>query len=164
MQDIKLRNMTSLYLTNGEKILFLYRIGSKVIADSYTGAAGGHFEKEELNDPKACALRELYEETGLTENDIENLALRYITLRLKNGEIRQNYYFFADLKNPDAPITSNEGDLEWADFDKARLLNMPFSSKYVVEHYVKIGRNTSALYCGTAQEKGVTFTELHEFE
>ena len=85
MQDIKLRNMTSLYLTNGEKILFLYRIGSKVIADSYTGAAGVHFEKEELNDPKACVLRELYEETGLTENDIENLTLRYITLRMKNG-------------------------------------------------------------------------------
>lgn len=163
MQDIKLRNMTSLYLTYGEKMLLLYRIGSKVIKDSYTGAAGGHFEKEELNDPKACALRELYEETGLTENDIENLALRYVTLRLKNNEIRQNYYFFADLKNPHIKISSNEGNLEWADFDKAMLLEMPFSSKYVVEHYIKTGRSTSALYCGTANENGVTFTELHKF-
>ena len=164
MQDIKLRNMTSIYLTNVEKILLLYRIGSKVIENSYTGAAGGHFEKEELNDPKACVLRELYEETGLTENDIENLALRYITLRLKNGEIRQNYYFFADLKAPDVPINSNEGNLEWVDFDKAMLLDMPFSSKYVVEHYIKTGRKTSALYCGTAQENGVVFVELHEFD
>lgn len=163
MQDIKLRNMTSLYLTYGEKMLLLYRVGSKVIKDSYTGAAGGHFEKEELNDPKACALRELYEETGLTENDIENLALRYVTLRLKNNEIRQNYYFFADLKNPHIKITSNEGNLEWTDFDKAMLLEMPFSSKYVVEHYIKIGRNTSAIYCGAAGENGVTFTELHKF-
>ena len=163
MQDIKLRNMTSLYLMSGEKILFLYRIGSKVINDSYTGAAGGHFENDELNDPKACVLRELYEETGLTENDIENLALRYITLRLKNGEIRQNYYFFADLKNPDAPITSNEGNLEWADFDKAMLLDMPYTSKYVVAHYIKTGRHTSALYCGAAHENGVTFTDLHAF-
>ena len=163
MQDIKLRNMTSLYIMSGEKILFLYRIGSKVIKDSYTGTAGGHFEKEELNDPKACVLRELYEETGLTEKDIENLALRYVTLRLKNGEIRQNYYFFADLKNPDAPITSNEGNLEWADFGKAMLLNMPFSSKYVVEHYIKTGKYTSALYCGAADENGVNFTELHSF-
>ena len=46
MQDIKLRNMTSIYLTHGEKMLFLYRIGSKVIKDSYTGTAGGHFERE----------------------------------------------------------------------------------------------------------------------
>lgn len=145
-------------------MLLLYRIGSKVIKDSYTGAAGGHFEREELNDPKACVLRELYEETGLTENDIENLALRYVTLRIKNDEIRQNYYFFADLKNPRITITSNEGNLEWVDFDKAMLLDMPFSSKYVVEHYIKTGRNTSALYCGTANENGVTFTELYDFQ
>lgn len=163
MQGIKLRNMTSIYLISGEKMLFLYRIGSKVIKDSYTGAAGGHFEKEELNDPKSCVLRELYEETGLTESDIDDLALRYITLRMKNNEIRQNYYFFAYLKNPDAQITSNEGDLEWADFDRAMLLDMPFSSKYVVEHYIKTGRNTSTLYCGAAGENGVTFTELHNF-
>ena len=163
MQNIKLRNMTSLYLTSGEKILFLYRIGSRVIKDSYTGTAGGHFENEELNDPKACVLRELYEETGLTENDIENLALRYVTMRLKNSEIRQNYYYFADLKDPGVKITSNEGNLEWADFNKALLLDMPFTSKYVVEHYIKIGRKTSALYCGAAYENGVTFTELHDF-
>ena len=58
-----------------------------------------HFEKEELNDARACALRELYEETGIAEEEIENLSLRYITLRRKNDEIRQNYYFFADLYN-----------------------------------------------------------------
>ena len=163
MQDIKLRNMTSIYLTSGEKMLLLYRIGSKVIKDSYTGTAGGHFENDELNDPKACVLRELHEETGLTERHIENLALRYVTLRLKNSEIRQNYYFFANLKNPNTYIISNEGNLEWADFDKAMLLDMPFTSKYVVEHYIKIGRNTSVIYCGAAHENGVTFTELHNF-
>ena len=42
----------------------------------------------------ASGLRELQEETGLTERDVENLQFRYITLRLKNGEVRQNYYFF----------------------------------------------------------------------
>ena len=89
----KLRNMTGLYLRHGDKLLLLWRIGSKVVPDSYTASAGGHFEKEELNDAKACVLRELYEETGLTEQEIDNLSLRYITLRLKNGEVRQNYYF-----------------------------------------------------------------------
>ena len=54
--------------------------GSKVVADSYTGSAGGHFEEEELNKAKACVLRELYEETGLTEHEIDNLSLRYVTL------------------------------------------------------------------------------------
>ena len=93
--DGKLRNMTSLYLKHENKMLLLYRIGSKAISDSYTGTAGGHFEKDELNDARACVLRELYEETGTTEQEIDNLSLRYVTLRLKNGEIRQNYCFFA---------------------------------------------------------------------
>ncbi len=42
--------MTAVYLTAGERILLLYRTGSRVIGDSWTGTAGGHFEPEELND------------------------------------------------------------------------------------------------------------------
>ena len=91
----KIRNMTSIYLRKNGKFLMLYRMGSRVIGDSYTGTAGGHMEEAELNNPRACVLRELQEEMGLTEQDIENLQFRYITLRLKNGEVRQNYYFFA---------------------------------------------------------------------
>lgn len=161
--DGKLRNMASLYLMDGEKILFLYRIGSRVVSDSYIGSAGGHFEKEELNDAKACVLRELHEETGLVENDIANLSLRYVTLRLRDGEIRQNYYFFADLANKDIALKSNEGRLEWADAEKALQLEMPYTAKYVVEHFIKTGRNNKKLYVGVASENGIIFTELEEF-
>ena len=58
----------------------------------------GYANVRELNDPRACVLRELQEETGMCEDHLENLSLRYITMRLKNGEIRQNYYFFGKLK------------------------------------------------------------------
>ena len=87
----KLRNMTSLYLTKGDSILCLYRIGSRVANHMYIGSAGGHFESDELNDAKKCVLREAWEELGVREDDLEGLKLRYITLRLKNGEVRQNY-------------------------------------------------------------------------
>lgn len=157
--------MTALYLRQGDKLLLLYRIGSSVIADSYTASAGGHFEKEELNDAAACVLRELNEETGLTEQDIENLTLRYVTLRLKKGELRQNYYFFADLKDDTKVIVSNEGTLKW--FDIAELSasppEMPFSAGYVVKHYIDIGQNTDSLYVGAATMSGVVFTEMREF-
>jgi len=163
--DGKLRNMTSLYLRQGNRLLLLYRIGSKVISDSYTASAGGHFEKEELNDAKACVLRELYEETGLTEREIDKLSLRYVTLRLKNNEIRQNYYFFADLIDGERVITNNEGSLKW--FQMEELLEtmpeMPFSAHYVVKHYIEIGKDTNALYAGVATESGVAFTEMKEF-
>lgn len=160
--DITLRNMTAVYLICGDKILFLYRIGSRVIKDSYTGTAGGHFEKDELNSPKTCMLRELYEETGLKEKDIKNIALRYVTLRLKNNEIRQNYYYFADVDD-EIRIISNEGNLKWVKFNEALSLEMPYTSKYVINHYLDIGRYTDCMYCGAAVENGVIFTELSEF-
>ena len=161
--DGKLRNMTAIYLQKGDKVLLLYREGSKIIADSYTGTAGGHFEEGELNDAKACVLRELYEETGLTEENLENLTMRYVTLRLKNNEIRQNYYFFAELPDNAEEIISNEGKLHWFQERELLELDMPFTAKEVIRHYLDTGKRSGALYGGIAVEHGVIFTELEEF-
>ena len=68
--DGKLRNMTALYLLKGDKVLLLYRQGGKVVNNVWTGSAGGHFEKDELNDARACVIRELEEELGLQADDI----------------------------------------------------------------------------------------------
>ena len=48
--DGKLRNMTSIYLFKGKKVLLLYRQGGRVVNNVWTGSAGGHFENDELND------------------------------------------------------------------------------------------------------------------
>lgn len=159
----KLRNMTSVYLTKQNQILLLYRVGSRVIGPSWCGI-GGHFEKEELNDAKACVLRELQEELHVSLDQLENIELRYITMRLKNNEIRQNYYFFAECKE-DTSITleCNEGTPKWFPIDEILDLPMPVSAKPVITHYLKTGRNTDALYAGCSTEKGIDFCELKEF-
>ena len=162
--DEKLRNMTSVYLVDDSGILCLYRIGSRVANHKYVGSAGGHFEKDELNEPRACVLRELEEEVGLTADDLECLRLRYITLRLKNGEIRQNYYYFASLP-PDAavPQTCTEGQLEWVPINRVLSRNMPHTARSMLEHYLSEGRFTDHLYCGASTETGAVFTILNEF-
>ena len=91
--DGKLRNMTSVYLLQKDKILLLHRLGSKVVGNSYVGAAGGHFEPGEISDARACVRRERKEETGLDELALEDLTMRYVTLRLKNGEVSVNIDF-----------------------------------------------------------------------
>ena len=78
----KLRNMTCIYLFRGERVLLLYRQGGRVVNNVWTGSAGGHFEEYELNDAKACVLRELREELGLGPENLDNLALRYVTCLL----------------------------------------------------------------------------------
>ena len=161
--DGKLRNMTSVYLTGEKGILCLYRIGSRVANNKYIGSAGGHFEEAELNDAKACALREMQEELGLTEDDVENLKLRYITLRLKNGEIRQNYYFFGRLKTQ-RPLESTEGNLHWFSYEEAGNLQMPASAKHMMLHYLKTGRFDDNLYAGITDDAGTRFVIMKEFE
>ncbi len=159
----KLRPMTAIYLTRGDEVLMLYRVGSRVVAPSWTGSAGGHMEADEFKDPKACVLRELYEETGLTEDALEGLRLRYVTMRLKNGEIRENYYYFASLKDGFDPDVSNEGTLKWHALTDVKELPQPVTAKWMMRHYVEIGRYDDKLYGGATQENGVVFTEMEEF-
>lgn len=160
----KLRNMTSLYLFRRGKVLLLYRQGGRVVDRVWTGSAGGHFEKDELNDAKACVLRELSEELKLKPEDVENLTLRYVTLRKTRGEIRQNYYFIANLKEGvGEDLTSNEGTCKWFSPDEILSLEMPFTAKRVVEHFCQVGRDTDKTYVGVANEGRVDFVELSEF-
>ena len=69
---------------------------------------------------------------GMKEEDIEGLSLRYITHRLAKGEIRQNYYFFARLKE-DKVLSSNEGILRWVPFEDIPSLPMPVSARIFLD-------------------------------
>ena len=157
----KLRNMTAIYLMRKGKILLLYRQGSRVVNNLWTGSAGGHFEEWELNDPQACVLRELQEELSITEDMLSNLQLRYVALRRAKGEIRQNYYFFAELKDDfQDELISDEGTLKWFSIEEISGLKMPFSAQFMIEHYLTIGRYNDKVYGGIADGEKVVFTEL----
>jgi 8-oxo-dGTP diphosphatase len=158
-----LRNMTSIYIEFENKVLLLYRVGSKVVQPSWCGI-GGHFEKDELNNPKACVLRELFEETGITESDIGNVKLKYITLRMKGDEIRQNYYYFTKLLNTKIDISiCDEGILDWVDIDRILDKEMPFTARECLRHYLSSGKDNDKLYAGVATDSGINFVELNEF-
>ena len=160
-----LRNMTSVYLyDDNERLLMLYRMGSRAIKDSYIGTSGGHMEPDEIDDPRAWVIRELNEEVGLTVDDIENLELRYICIRNKLGEIRNNYYFFAKLKDASKELKSNEGNLRWCTYDEVKTLEMPHTAKYMIRHYIDKGRFDKKLYVGVGNPGKVDFTELESFE
>lgn len=165
MENIgKLRNMTSIYLLQGGKMLLLYRQGSRVVNQVWVGSAGGHFEKNELNDAMACVLRELREELSVTPDMLSGLKLRYVTLRRTDTEIRQNYYFFAALKDGcRRDLVSNEGVCRWFALDEVHKLKMPFTAQYVVAHYLQTGRYDDAVYGGIADGEKVVFTKMPAF-
>lgn len=155
--------MTSIYLFRGSQMLLLWRVGSRVVTPSWCGI-GGHMEEPELRDAQAAVLRELREETGLLPSDLEALSMRYITLRRKNGEVRLNYYFFAQLREGVEPrIPCDEGTLQWHDEKAVNGLSMPFTAQAVVAHYLREGRFNHTLYAGVALADGVRFLPLEEF-
>lgn len=155
--------MASIYISRDDKMLMLYRIGSRVVPPSWCGI-GGHFEEYELNDARACVLRELKEEMNISEGELDDLQLKYVTLRLKDNEIRQNYYFFANLKpNAIVNLICNEGKPEWIQYEYILEKEMPYTAKYVLQHYLKTGKYSNHIYGGVANSKNVVFTELIDF-
>ena len=157
----KLRNMSSVYLRKDNNILLLYRQGSSIVSNLWIGSAGGHFEDYEVNDAKACILRELSEELSIQASLLKNLSLRYVTLRYTDNEIRQNYYFFADFICDESQILqSNEGKLQWFPLEETASLPMPFTARFMLDHYIQIGQYDDSLYAGTADAEKVTFIKL----
>ena len=140
-----LRNMTSIFISRGEEVLMLYRVGSRAIEPSWVGI-GGHMEPEEIHDPQACVLRELSEEVGLTGEDLEGLTLRYVSLRHNGKELRQNFYFFAELKGEKRDLPCSEGTLAWVKWDKVPELHMPVTARNALEHYLAVGRYDTKIY------------------
>jgi len=151
----KLRNMATIYIKKDNRMLLLDRIGSKVVNRSWCGV-GGHFQPDELNDAKAAVLREMNEEIGLAETDLDNLDLRYIALRFVKDELRINYYFFADLKDS-AKIhyDCDEGILEWVLFDEVNSRTMPYTAQRVMAHYLETGIDTTDFYSVTVDDENV---------
>jgi len=157
-----LRNMTSVFFTEPEGLWCLYRIGSRVANRKYVGAAGGHFEKEELSSPEACVLREMREELGLGPEDVEGLTLRYVTVRYMGHEIRQNYYFFGTLKEK-RQLRSSEGELHFFRWEELKTIEMPVSARHMMDHYLTVGRFDEKRYAGITEPGGSRFVEMIHF-
>ena len=158
-----LRNMTSLFFVEEDGLWCLFRRGSRVANNKYVGACGGHFEESELSSPEACVLREMEEELGLPSSRIEDLNLRYVTIRYMGHEIRQNYYFFARLTG-DRHLSSTEGDLCFFTWKQLEDIDMPVSARHMMDHYLRVGRFDENRYAGITEPGGSRFVKLQHFE
>ncbi len=99
----------------------------------------------------------LYRQGGRVVSDVwTGSAGGYIAFRKTKGEIRQNYYFFADIKeHVDDNLVSNEGLCKWFPLEETGSLEMPLSAKYIMNHFRETGRRTDKTYiCAARADKG----------
>ncbi len=74
-----------------------------------------------------------------------------------------NDHFFAELDSEAGDhIVSTEGISRWFTLSELCALEMPYTAKFVIEHYLKIGRSTNDMYVGVADGERVNFTKLPE--
>lgn len=81
-------------------------------------------------------MREIYEETRITENDIDDLKLIYIILQRVKNEIKVFYIYFGNSTKREV-IDTDEGKLYW--IPKDELLNREFTDtiRIALIHYLE---------------------------
>lgn len=108
-------NSTLIYLENENgEYLMLHRVKKKndINHDKWIGV-GGHFESGE--SPEECALREAWEETGLTLTDYRFRGI--VTFDCEGQETQYMHLFTATAWTGEL-IECNEGDLAWVAKEK----------------------------------------------
>lgn len=132
---ITLKSFAIAYIFNNNKLLMMKRSLQKKFAPGLWAAIGGHIEPAEMNEPKKACIREIKEETGLEETDINSLNLQYIIMRKAASEIRIQYVYFGTTLKTQLCQTE-EGELNW--IAKNNILNrsMSATTKETLKRYI----------------------------
>lgn len=115
--------MATAFLFRGDEVLLMKKQPGRISDEAFWSGLGGHLESSELNHPRSACLREIFEESGVRESDLTELRLRYLLLRIKGDEIRQQFVYFGATTRSGF-TNSDEGELHWVKKDDAPSLPM----------------------------------------
>jgi len=139
--------MSTAFLSNRTDMLMLKRGADRKLAPGLWTGVGGHIEPEEMNDPERACIREILEETGITSNELIDLTLKYQLIRIKGDEIRVQYVYFGKTFKKQL-ITNDEGELYWIDIENLLALELPWSIRAMLTHYLDTGSTSDIQYVG----------------
>lgn len=144
---MKLRQMATALIYRDGKFVMMKKSKNKLFNFEFWTALGGHMESNEINNPSEACLREVYEESGLRADEIEEFMLRYLLIRQKDNEIRIQYVFFGRTMKTEL-ISSEEGELYWINEDEILEQKISTIIKEMLKHY-NDNRQSEVVYVGT---------------
>ena len=104
------------------KVLLMRRNHDREVLPGYYAGIGGKMDAVELENPEEAALRELFEESGISRKDLISFELKaVITVKDRHG--RWFVFQFAGvLTDENFPIACdlNEGVIEWIHINKLK--------------------------------------------
>ena len=122
-------NLIVVFSINLDKVLFCIR--SK---DTYKGLynfVGGKVEEGETEDE--AAYRELFEETGISENSIE--LDRFMDINYFKYENNLQVYY--GILKHDVKLVEEKNKLEWVTISEELLDNSKFAGNYNIPHIIR---------------------------
>lgn len=146
---MKLRLMAGAFIINDKDFLMMKRSEKRKLAPGLWAPVGGHVEPDEINNPEAACLREIYEEAGIEACNFERFDLKYILLRRSKDEIRLHHIFIGIVNTKHYEDKTDEGKLCW--INEVELLDRPmsFTIRKALEHYLEYGRHSEEINVGT---------------
>ena len=121
-------NLIVVFNNNLDKVLFCIRA-----KEPYKGLynfVGGKVEEGETNDE--AAYRELFEETGITSNDIE---LEHF-MDLNYFKYQNNLQVYYGILKHEVNLIEEKNKLEWIFISDELLNNSKFAGKYNIPHII----------------------------
>lgn len=122
-------NLIVVFNEDLNKVLFCIRA-----KEPYKGLynfVGGKVEKNESNDD--AAYRELFEETGISRNDIE---LNHF-MDLNYFKYENNLQVYYGILKHSVNLIEEKNKLEWVNISKELLDNEKFAGNYNIPHIIK---------------------------
>lgn len=126
---MKKLNIIAVFNKKLDKCLFCIRA-----KEPYKGLynfVGGKVEDGESNDD--AAYRELFEETGITKNDIE---LEHF-MDLNYFKYDNNLQVYYGILKHDVDLVEEKNKLEWVDLNEQLLNNEKFAGNYNIPHIIR---------------------------
>ncbi len=117
------------YLVHEGKVLTI--LGKKPYAPHFgkLNGLGGKFEPEDHEDPIACARREVYEESGITLNELELVGEIHFTGNIPDKDFYV-YIFLAHGYTGTPRCNPNEGELVWVAVDDLPIERFQIGDRY----------------------------------
>ena len=121
-------NLIVVFNMNLDKVLFCIR--SKEPYKGLYNFVGGKVEDGETNDE--AAYRELYEETGISRNDIK---LDHF-MDLNYFKYENNLQIYYGILKHEVELVEEKNKLEWVVIDERLLDNSKFAGNYNIPHII----------------------------
>jgi 8-oxo-dGTP diphosphatase len=143
------KEQTLCHVVNGKRLLL--KRATRGISLGKWNAPGGNIEDGE--SPEECALRELFEETGLVGGELfRHGVLKFYTFGNEEPDVA--VHLFSTKKFSGEIRHSEEGEVRWFDFDKIPLKEMWDDDNYWMELMLK-GRKFDADFHFNKSDKKV---------